>query len=283
MNPSKADFPLDTLPSLKETVEKYELLAKKNLGQNFLLNMDVVRRIAKAAGHLQGQTIIEIGPGPGGLTRALLEAGVTQVIAIERDSRCLPALAELSEAYPGRLEVIHEDALKIKPQTLTPFPFKIVANLPYNIGTELLIRWLDDLTNIQSFTLMFQKEVALRIIAKPNTKDYGRLAILCQYLLETSKVFDLPAGAFTPPPKVTSSVVHLVPKKLTETDRTLPPFLSRVTQLAFGQRRKMLRSSLKPVFTEDDILSIGIDPNFRPEQLPLDNFVKLAELLRQKS
>lgn len=273
---------LDHLPTLKETVEKYGLMAKKNLGQNFLLNMDIIRRVARAAGNLQEQTIIEIGPGPGGLTRALLEAGAAHVIAIERDSRCLPALAELSEAYPGKLEVIHEDALKTKPQTLTNSPFKIVANLPYNIGTELLIRWLDDLTNIQSFTLMFQKEVALRIIAKPNTKDYGRLAILCQYLLETSKVFDLPPGAFTPPPKVTSSVVHLVPKKLTADAITLAPYLSRVTQFAFGQRRKMLRSSLKPIFTENDIISVGIDPNLRPEQLTLDNFISLATFLRKK-
>lgn len=274
---------LTPLPTLKQTVEKYGLMAKKNLGQNFLLNMDVVRRVAKAAGLVEGQTVIEIGPGPGGLTRALLEAGAGHVIAIERDSRCLPALAELSEVYPGKLEVIHEDALKIKPQTLTGSPYKIVANLPYNIGTELLIRWLDDLTNTQSFTLMFQKEVALRIVAQPNTKDYGRLAILCQYLLETSKVFDLPPGAFTPPPKVTSSIVHLIPKILTENDITLTPYLSRITQFAFGQRRKMLRSSLKPIFTENDIISIGIDPNLRPEQLTLVSFISLANLLRKKS
>lgn len=274
---------LTPLPTLKQTVEKYGLMAKKNLGQNFLLNMDVVRRVAKAAGLLEGQTVIEIGPGPGGLTRALLEAGAGHVIAVERDSRCLPALTELSEAYPGKLEVIHEDALKIKPQTLTGSPYKIVANLPYNIGTELLIRWLDDLTNTQSFTLMFQKEVALRIVAQPNTKDYGRLAILCQYLLETSKVFDLPPGAFTPPPKVTSSVVHLIPKTLKEDDITLTSYLSRITRFAFGQRRKMLRSSLKPIFTENDIISTGIDPNLRPEQLTLDSFISLANLLRKKS
>lgn len=273
---------LNQLPTLKETVEKYGLMAKKNLGQNFLLNMDVVRRVARAAGSLEGQTVIEVGPGPGGLTRALLEADVAQVIAIERDSRCLPALTELSEAYPGKLTAIHEDALKTKPQTLTNKPFMIVANLPYNIGTELLIRWLDDLTNIQSFTLMFQKEVALRIVAKPNTKDYGRLAILCQYLLETSKVFDLPPGAFTPPPKVTSSVVHLVPKKLAAGELALTPYLSRVTQLAFGQRRKMLRSSLKPIFTENELILAGIDPNLRPEQLTLNNFISLANLLFKK-
>ncbi|WP_052045793.1 16S rRNA (adenine(1518)-N(6)/adenine(1519)-N(6))-dimethyltransferase RsmA [Candidatus Paracaedibacter symbiosus] len=258
-------------------------MAKKNLGQNFLLNMDVVRRVAKVAGSLKGETVIEIGPGPGGLTRALLEAEAANIIVIERDARCLPLLAELSEACPGTLNVIHGDALKIKPQSLTNLPFRIIANLPYNIGTELLIRWLEDLTNVQSFTLMFQKEVALRIVALPNTKDYGRLAILCQYLLHTSRVFDLPPGVFTPPPKVTSSVVHLVPKQLTLEELSLVPYLSRVTQCAFGQRRKMLRSSLKPILSEDEIISAGIDPNFRPEQLALDSFIALALLLKKKS
>lgn len=274
---------MNQLPTLKETVEKYGLMAKKNLGQNFLLNMDVVRRVASAAGSLKGETIIEIGPGPGGLTRALLEAEVAEVIAIERDVRCLAALEELHSFYPGRLRIIHEDALKVNLQSLTTCPFKVVANLPYNIGTELLVRWLIDLTNIRTFTLMFQKEVALRITAKPNTKDFGRLAILCQYLLDTSKVFDLPPGAFTPPPKVTSSVVHLIPKVLTAEEVALVPFLSRVTQAAFGQRRKMLRSSLKPLFVENEIIAAGINPNFRPEQLTIEQFIILANLLRKKS
>ncbi len=274
---------INQLPTLKETVEKHGLMAKKNLGQNFLLNMEIVRRVASAAGSLKGETVIEIGPGPGGLTRALLEADVAQVIAIERDARCLAALEELQLFYPGKLQIIHEDALKVNLQSLTPDPFKVVANLPYNIGTELLVRWLSNLTNIRSFTLMFQKEVALRITAKPNTKDFGRLAILCQYLLDTTKVFDLPPGAFTPPPKVTSSVVHLVPKHLSGEEFALAPFLSRVTQAAFGQRRKMLRSSLKPLFVENEIIAAEIDPNFRPEQLSLENFVTLARLLQNKS
>lgn len=272
---------MDQLPTLKETVEKHGLMAKKNLGQNFLLNMDIVRRVANAAGTLKGETVIEIGPGPGGLTRALLEAGVAQVIVIERDGRCLAALEELHHFYPGKLQIHHADALKVNLQSLTSHPFKVVANLPYNIGTELLVRWLSNLTNIRSFTLMFQKEVALRITAKPNTKDFGRLAILCQYLLDTTKVFDLPPGAFTPPPKVTSSVVHLIPKALTVDEFALTPFLSRITQSAFGQRRKMLRSSLKPLFVESEIIAAGIDPNFRPEQLSLENFVTLARLLQK--
>lgn len=274
---------LENLPSLKQTVEKYGLMAKKNLGQNFLLNMDVVRRVACSAGSLKGKTVIEIGPGPGGLTRAVIEAGASQVIAIERDSRCLPLLAELAACCPGKLEIVHGDALKIVPQSLTSSPFCIVANLPYNIGTELLIRWLDDLTNIQSLTLMFQKEVALRIVAKPGTKDYGRLTILCQYLLHTSKVFDLPPGAFTPPPKVTSSVVHLVPKNLRGSELTLVPCLSRLTQCAFGQRRKMLRSSLKPILSESDIIRAGINPDWRPEQLTLEHFIALAKAFQNKT
>lgn len=258
-------------------------MAKKNLGQNFLLNMDIVRRVARTAGLLKDETVIEIGPGPGGLTRALLETEVAEVIVIERDSRCLPALEELKGAYPNRLTIIHEDALKVKLQSLTTQPFKVVANLPYNIGTELLIRWMNDLTNVRSLTLMFQKEVALRIVAQSNTKDFGRLAILCQYLLQTTKVFDLPPGVFTPPPKVTSSVVHLIPRQRTFEELALAPVLSRITHDAFGQRRKMLRSSLKLILSENEIRIAGIDPSLRAEQLQLENFITLAKVLKQKT
>lgn len=271
---------LGNLPTLKETVEKYGLMAKKNLGQNFLLNMDVIRRVARAAGDLTDATVIEIGPGPGGLTRALLEQKTKEVISIERDNRCLPILEELGNACPRRLRIINLDALKVNLQSLTPSSFKVVANLPYNIGTELLVRWLSDLTRISSFTLMFQKEVALRIVAKPGTKDYGRLAILCQYLLDCVKVFDLPPGAFTPAPKVTSSVVHLVPKLLNKEEILLVPYLSKVTHYAFGQRRKMLRSSLKPILDVQAIEACGISPNCRPEELPLTDFIKLAQFLK---
>lgn len=245
--------------------------------------MEIVRRVAKAAGSLKGETVIEIGPGPGGLTRALLELEAKEVIVIERDMRCLPALEELQKAYPGRLIILHQDALKVKLQSLTTQPFKVVANLPYNIGTELLIRWLSDLTQVQSFTLMFQKEVALRIVAKSNTKDFGRLAILCQYLLQTSRVFDLPPGVFTPPPKVTSSVVHLTPQPRTAVELALVPLLSRITHDAFGQRRKMLRSSLKLVLSENEIMAVGIDPTFRAEQLALEDFITLANVLQKKT
>lgn len=272
----------DHLPSLKETVQQHELLAKKNLGQNFLLNMETVRRVARAAGDLTTVTVLEIGPGPGGLTRALLEQGADHLIVVEKDPRCLEILEEIKSCVPDRLTILNEDALTLIPQQLSEKPLKIAANLPYNIGTPLLIQWLHRLERIQSMTLMFQKEVALRIIAHPRTKAYGRLSILCQYLCEVEKVFDLPPGAFSPPPKVTSSVVHLIPKSLSETEIALLPFLEKITMHAFGQRRKMLRVSLKALFTETDLTNLGIAPTLRAEDLSIDEFVRLAVQLREK-
>lgn len=274
----------ENLPTLKETVDQYylqtqEKLAKKKLGQNFLLNMDVVRRVARVAGDLSHVTVLEIGPGPGGLTRALLEAGAQRVIAVEKDPRCIELLSELNEAAGNRLEIINDDALKIVPQDLAEGPLKIVANLPYNVGTILLINWLHYMKNIESMTLMFQKEVALRIVSKPRTKDYGRLSVLCQYLCTVHKAFDLPPGAFSPPPKVTSSVVHLIPKQLSEKQLELLPFLEAVTQKAFGQRRKMLRSSLKGIFSEEDFLNVSVLPTARAEELSLQDFINLSQLL----
>lgn len=275
----------ENLPTLKETVDKYylqthEKLAKKKLGQNFLLNMDVVRRVARVSGDLSQITVLEIGPGPGGLTRALLEAGARRVVAIEKDPRCIELLSELKEVAGNRLELINGDALKMIPQDLIEGPIKIVANLPYNVGTALLINWLHHSQNIDSMTLMFQKEVALRIVAKPRTKDYGRLSVLCQYLCEVHKAFDLPPGAFSPPPKVTSSVVHLIPKVLTTEQLDLLPSLGFVTQKAFGQRRKMLRSSLKGIISEDDFALISILPTARAEELTIQNFINLAQLMK---
>ena len=274
----------ENLLTLKETIDKYTLqtqekLAKKKLGQNFLLNMEVVRRVARVAGDLSQITVLEIGPGPGGLTRALLEAGAQRVIAIEKDPRCVELLSELQEAALNRLKVINADALKIVPQELAKGSLKIVENLPYNVGTILLINWLHNMDNIESMTLMFQKEVALRIIAKPKTKDYGRLSIICQYLCSVSKAFDLPPGAFSPPPKVTSSVVHLIPKQLTAKQLELLPFLEIVTQKTFGQRRKMLRSSLRGMFSEEDFLTVSVLPTGRAEELSIQDFVNLAHLL----
>lgn len=269
---------IDDLPSLKETVDQFGLAAKKSLGQNFLLNMDTVRKVARMAGNLTECTVIEIGPGPGGLTRALLEVGARRVVSIEHDPRCIDALQPLVDRAKGRFQVIHADALTIRPQGLCPGePIKIVANLPYNVGTQLLVNWLHDLENIQSMTLMFQKEVALRIAAKPRTADYGRLTILSQYLADVKKMFDLPPGAFSPPPKVTSSVVNLIPKS--EVDLSILPALEKITHAAFGQRRKMIRSSLSSLFSTSDFSSLDIKETARAEELLLDQFVKLARNL----
>lgn len=266
---------LDGLPSLKETVDQFGLAAKKSLGQNFLLNMDTVRKVARMAGKLGDCTVIEIGPGPGGLTRALLEAGAKRVISIEHDPRCIEALQPLVIKAEGRLSVVHADALTVRPQDLCPGePLKIVANLPYNVGTQLLVNWLHDLDNVQSMTLMFQKEVALRIVAKPRTADYGRLTILSQYLADVQKMFDLPPGAFSPPPKVTSSIVNLIPKP--DVDLSVLPALEKITHAAFGQRRKMIRSSLSSLFAVDDLAFLGIKETARAEELLLEQFVKLA-------
>ena len=266
-----------TLPSLREVVDHYGLLAKKSLGQNFLLNMDVTRRIAKAAGNFTDVTVFEVGPGPGGLTRALLEAGVP-VVAVERDHRCLEILSDIQAAFPGLLVVIEGDALQLSPQGAIPEGnIKVIANLPYNIGTTLLIQWLSNLDRISSLTLMFQKEVALRLVAKPRTKAYGRLSILTQWLCEGKRLFDLSPKAFTPAPKVTSSVVQLVPRSIDPSEKALFPIMERITQHAFGQRRKMIRSSLKPLFSESKLNELGLNPCARAEELTIPDFVLLAK------
>lgn len=272
----------DGLPPLRDVIERHGLQANKALGQNFLLDLNLTGKVARTAGDLSQTTVIEVGPGPGGLTRALLMHGARQVIAIERDQRCLPALSEVSDHYPGRLEVISGDALKTDFTTLaTDGPAKIVANLPYNIGTELLIRWLtvDRWPPFyQSLTLMFQREVAERIVAKSSSSAYGRLGVLAGWRTEAKIAFDVPPQAFTPPPKVTSSVVHLVP-------RTVPlptnvKVLGRVTEAAFGQRRKMLRQSLKSLGGEKLLERGGIDPTRRAETLSVEEFVRLSELVQ---
>lgn len=269
---------IDGLPPLREVIERHGLQAKKALGQNFLLDLNLTSKVARTAGDLSQATVIEVGPGPGGLTRALLLNGARRVVAIERDERCLDALAEVSNHYPGRLEVIAGDALKTDFETLVPDgPVKIVANLPYNIGTELLVRWLTVDTwppYYESLTLMFQREVAERIVAKPGSDAYGRLGVLAGWRTEAKITFDVPPQAFTPPPKVTSSVVHLVPRaEPLACDATM---LGRVTQAAFGQRRKMLRQSIKPLGGETLLAKVGIDPTRRAETLSIDEFVALA-------
>lgn len=269
---------IDGLPPLREVIARYGLAPKKALGQNFILDLNLTAKIARAAGSLEGHTVVEVGPGPGGLTRALLAAGAS-VIAIERDERCLAALEEVAAHYPGRLRVVPGDALTTDLSAVGQ-DVRIVANLPYNVGTELLLGWL---TVAQwppfyaSMTLMFQKEVAQRIAAQPDTEAYGRLSVLAGWRTEAKIVFDVPPQAFTPPPKVTSSVVHLVPRPdpLAVNVRKL----EAVTRAGFGQRRKMLRQSLKPLGGERLLDRAGIDPMRRAETLTISEFVALANLL----
>ena len=273
----------DGLPPLREVIARHDLGAKKSLGQNFLFDLNLTRRIARSAAPLEGFTIVEIGPGPGGLTRALLMEGATQVLAVERDARTLPALAEISAAYAGRLSVISDDALAVDWPKVVSGPAKIVANLPYNVATVLLTGWLTHGAWppwFSSLTLMFQKEVAERIAAKPGGKDYGRLSVLCQWRCEVKKFFDVNRSAFTPAPKVTSSIVQLVPRQSPEVSCEVTN-LEKVTAAAFGQRRKMLRSSLRGAFDAPEIIlaELGINPELRAEQLQVNDFARLAQVL----
>jgi len=274
---------IDGLPPLREVIATHDLSAKKALGQNFLLDLNLTAKIARQEGDLSGCDVLEVGPGPGGLTRGLLAEGARRVLAIEKDPRCLPALAEISDAYPGRLQVINGDALEVDVLAhLTP-PVRVVANLPYNVGTELLIRWLTPDTwppFWDSLTLMFQREVAERIVAKPRGDHYGRLAILSQWRTHAQIVMSLPPAAFTPAPKVHSAVVHL---KRLEAPRYPADarVLSRVTAMAFNQRRKMLRSSLKGLGpqVEDWLRAAGIEPTQRAEEVGLEQFCALARIV----
>ncbi|MDK4714537.1 16S rRNA (adenine(1518)-N(6)/adenine(1519)-N(6))-dimethyltransferase RsmA [Rhizobium sp. CNPSo 4039] len=272
---------LDGLPPLRDVIQRHGLDARKALGQNFLLDLNLTQKVARAAGSLEGVTVFEVGPGPGGLTRAILALGAAKVIAVERDARCLPALAEIADHYPGRLEVIEGDALKTDFAALVPQgPVKIIANLPYNVGTQLLVNWLLPAQwppFWQSLTLMFQKEVGQRIVAQEDDDHYGRLGVLCGWRTEARMVFDVPPQAFTPPPKVTSTVVHLTPR-----ENPIPcavDKLEKVTQAAFGQRRKMLRQSLKPLGGEALLLKADIDPQRRAETLSVEEFCRLANCL----
>jgi 16S rRNA (adenine1518-N6/adenine1519-N6)-dimethyltransferase len=267
------------LPPLREVIKAWQLDADKRLGQHFLLDLNLTAKIVRAAGDLTGITAIEIGPGPGGLTRPLIESVAAQVIAVERDPRCVAALQSVVEASQGRLALIHGDALEIDPVALAPAPRAIVANLPYNVATPLLIGWLRQAREFASMTLMFQREVALRLIASPRSKDYGRLSVMTQWLTEATLVFDLPAAAFTPPPKVVSSVVRLVPRTMGPNEPSFAA-MERVVAAAFGQRRKMLRAGLRG-FTPDPIALLqaaGIDPTARAEELGVDDFRRLARL-----
>lgn len=271
---------IDTLPPLREVIATHDLRAKKSLGQNFLLDLNLTAKIARIAGDLSECDVLEIGPGPGGLTRGLLAEGARRVVAIEKDARCLPALAEIAAAYPDRLSVLNDDALAVNWAAHLKPPIRIIANLPYNVGTELLIRWLIPPVwppQWSSLTLMFQREVAERIVAREGSKAYGRLAVLAQWRCEARIALNLPPEAFTPPPKVNSAVVHL-------TALEAPKFpadqkvLERVVAKAFNQRRKMLRAALKGLCPdiEDRILAAGLRPIDRAETVSLEGFCALA-------
>jgi 16S rRNA (adenine1518-N6/adenine1519-N6)-dimethyltransferase len=278
----------DGLPPLREVIRELELSAKKSFSQNFILDFNLTRRIARAGGPLEGVTVVEVGPGPGGLTRALLLEGAERVIAIEMDERCRPALEQIGAHYPGRLQIIMADALTVDFASLVPpgAPARAISNLPYSVATPLLVNWLKSEAWppwYDNLVLMFQREVAERIVSEPYTKAYGRLAILCQWRTSPRILFNVAPQAFTPPPKVSSSVVLLTP-----TPVPLPlgnvSFLEETAAAAFGQRRKMLRSSLKPLFsdTEGVLRDLGIEATRRAEELSIAEFCRLAESLEQQ-
>jgi 16S rRNA (adenine1518-N6/adenine1519-N6)-dimethyltransferase len=274
---------IDDLPPLRAVIAAHDLRARKALGQNFLMDLNLPARIARLAGDLTQTDVLEVGPGPGGLTRALLASGARHVLAVEKDARCLPALAQIADAYPGRLTVIEGDALAIDPAAHLRAPYAICANLPYNVGTELLVRWLSGEhwpPDWRSLTLMFQREVADRIVAEPGSKAYGRLAVLAQWRCDARIAMTLPPEAFTPPPKVHSAVVHLTalaaPRHPANFGR-----LQRVTAAAFNQRRKMLRAALRGLAedVEDRIRAAGIEPTARAETVSIAGFCRLSETL----
>ncbi len=270
---------LAALPPLREVIAAHGLDARKRLGQHFLLDLNLTRRIARAAAPLDQGTVVEVGPGPGGLTRALLLEGAGRVVAVEIDSRAIGALKELQAAADGRLDLVEGDALKIDLATLGPAPRRIVANLPYNVSTALLVGWLHQADQIADMVLMFQKEVVDRLAAAPRSKDYGRLSVLAQHVCTVQRLFDVAPSAFVPPPKVVSSVARLRPRPEGRLADLRP--LEKVTAAAFGQRRKMLRSSLASVFSHPvEVLErLGLPPTARAEELSVTDFVRLAGAL----
>ena len=274
----------DNLPPLRDVIAAYDLAPKKSLGQNFLFDLNLTAKIARAAGANEGGTFYEVGPGPGGLTRALLAEGADKVIAVERDARCLPALEQIAAAWPGKLDIISDDALALDEATLLPKGTRIAANLPYNVGTAILIKWLtvDAWPPVwASLTLMFQKEVAQRITAAPGSEHYGRLSVLAQWRCTAKILFDVNRGAFVPPPSVTSSIVRLEPRAEPVSPCKLSD-LEKITATSFGQRRKMLRQSLKPLGGEALLAKAGIDATLRPEDLTIPQFAALARALVDK-
>jgi 16S rRNA (adenine1518-N6/adenine1519-N6)-dimethyltransferase len=275
--------PIDDLPPLREVIRRHGLSARKSLGQNFLLDLNLTARIARAAGPLEGVNVVEVGPGPGGLTRALLAAGARRVIGVERDSRAVAALGDIAARYPGRLDIVEADALSFDVRPLLDgSPTRVIANLPYNLATALLVSWL----SIEQWppwydnlVLMFQREVAERIVASPGSRSYGRLSVLASWRTEAKLLFDVAPSAFVPRPKIVSSIVRLTPRQLPQPASLVN--LERVTAAAFGQRRKMLRQSLKTLISDPSALlaAANIDPTARAEDIPVDGFVALARFL----
>ena len=277
---------MEELPPLKDVISKHQLRAKKSLGQNFLLDLNLTSKIARYAGNLDQFDILEIGPGPGGLTRSLLNEGARKVVAIEKDSRCIEALEEIQATFPGRLKLIQGDDLSTNASEHLADPVRIIANLPYNIGTELLVRWLTSKTwpsFWQSMTLMFQKEVANRIVASPGSKAYGRLSVMSQWRCDTKIAFNVPASAFTPPPKVESTLVHFESLKEPKFPAEVE-VLEFVVSKAFNQRRKMLRGALKGYFqnVEEGLLSIGVLPTKRAEDITVQEYCAMSQILIRK-
>ena len=277
---------MEKLPPLKDVISRHQLRAKKSLGQNFLLDLNLTSKIARYAGNLDQFDILEIGPGPGGLTRSLLNEGARKVVAIEKDSRCIEALEEIQAAFPGRLKLLQGDVLSTNASEHLADPVRIIANLPYNIGTELLVRWLTSKTwpsFWQSMTLMFQKEVANRIVASPGSKAYGRLSVMSQWRCDTKIAFNVPASAFTPPPKVESTLVHFESLKQPKFPAEVE-VLEFVVSKAFNQRRKMLRGALKGYFqnVEEGLLSIGVLPTKRAEDITVQEYCAMSQILIRK-
>jgi len=279
---NKSIAAIEALPPLRTVIAMHDLAAKKSLGQNFLLDLNLTARIARAAGDLTGFNAIEIGPGPGGLTRGILLTQAEKLFAVERDDRCVAALQPLVAAADGRLTLIAEDALKIDYEALCPAPRAIVANLPYNIATVLLLGWLERAHLFEHFTLMFQKEVAERVAAVPRTKDYGRLSVITQWLCKVEKKIELPPSAFTPPPKVHSTVVHITPHK-NRKDAFSFSTMEKLTGAAFGQRRKMLRQSLKGLNVDHArlIAEADIPETARAEEIDIAGFTRMATVLEK--
>ena len=277
---------MEKLPPLKDVISRHQLRAKKSLGQNFLLDLNLTSKIARYAGNLDQFDILEIGPGPGGLTRSLLHEGARKVVAIEKDNRCIEALEEIQATFPGRLKLLQGDALSTNASEHLADPVRIIANLPYNIGTELLVRWLTSKTwpsFWQSMTLMFQKEVANRIVASPGSKAYGRLSVMSQWRCDTKIAFNVPATAFTPPPKVESTLVHFEALKEPKFPAEVE-VLEFVVSKAFNQRRKMLRGALKGYFqnVEEALVSIGVSPTKRAEDITVQEYCAMSQILIRK-